>query len=149
MTVQTDRLASLFEPVVNEFGFDLESVDIKHPLQRTTVIVAIDGDEGVTIDDITDVSRALSVVLDSEDPMGEQSYNLEVASRGAGAPLTLPRHWRRNTGRLVKVKRGLGQTLTGRIGESDDTGVTVDGERIAYADISKAVVQIEFTREES
>jgi ribosome maturation factor RimP len=83
--------------------------------------------------------------------MGEQPYTLEVTSRGVDRPLTLPRHWRRNKGRLVKVTlvEG-GQVTTARIGASDDEGVTlvVDGSerRTAYPDIAKALVQIEFKR---
>ena len=42
-------------------------------------------------------------MLDDSDVMGEQPYTLEVTSRGVDRPLTLPRHWRRNADRLVKV----------------------------------------------
>ena len=52
--------------------------------------------------------------------MGEQPYTLEVTSRGVDRPLTLPRHWRRNADRLVKVTLAAGETFTGRIVESDD-----------------------------
>jgi ribosome maturation factor RimP len=65
-------------------------------------------------------------------------------------PLTEPRHWRRNRDRLVKVTLRGGHQVTGRVGDCDDTGVTLDvsGARthLAYADVTKALVQIEFNR---
>jgi ribosome maturation factor RimP len=89
-------------------------------------------------------------VLDESDVMGEQPYTLEVTSRGVDRPLTLPRHWRRNADRLVKVTTTSGETLTGRILGCDDAGaqVDVDGQRrtLAYAEVAKALVQIEFNR---
>jgi ribosome maturation factor RimP len=91
-------------------------------------------------------------VLDETDAMGNQSYTLEVSSPGVDRPLTLPRHWRRNRGRLVKVALADGTELTGRIVETDDTsaGVDVDGtvRTVALPDVTKARVQIEFTRPE-
>jgi ribosome maturation factor RimP len=82
--------------------------------------------------------------------MGEQPYTLEVTSRGVDRPLTLPRHWRRNADRLVKVTTTGGDTVTGRIVETRDDAATieVDGTRreMAYADVAKALVQVEFNR---
>ena len=73
-----------------------------------------------------------------------------MTSRGVDRPLTLPRHWRRNADRLVKVTLDGGETVTGRILESDDQKVCleVSGQRrdVAYADVEKALVQIEFNR---
>ena len=82
--------------------------------------------------------------------MGEQPYTLEVTSPGVDRPLTLPRHWRRNKGRLVKVTATDGSAFTGRVKESDEERVSleVSGKRreVAYADVKKALVQIEFKR---
>jgi ribosome maturation factor RimP len=82
--------------------------------------------------------------------MGEMPYTLEVTSRGVDRPLTLPRHWRRNQDRLVKATLADGGEVTGRIVGSDETAATldVDGDRreVAYADVAKALVQIEFNR---
>ena len=44
----------------------------------------------------------MSKELDANDALGEQPYTLEVTSRGVDRPLTLPRHWARNIGRLVR-----------------------------------------------
>lgn len=112
--------------------------------------VAVDKDGGVTLDDVADATREVSRVLDDSDVMGEMPYTLEVTSRGVDRPLTLPRHWRRNSDRLVKATLADGTTVTGRIADSSEESVTLDvsGEtrEVAYADVTKAFVQVEFNR---
>lgn len=131
-------------------GLDIEAVEITPAGNRRVLRVAVDKDGGVTLDDVADATREVNQVLDGSEVMGEQPYTLEVTSRGVDRPLTLPRHWRRNQGRLVKVTLADGDSLTGRIGPSDETAVTleVDGGRreVAYADVAKALVQVEFNR---
>ena len=113
--------------------------------------VAIDKDGGVTMDDIADATREVSRLLDETDVMGAQAYTLEVSSPGVDRPLTLPRHWRRNAGRLVKVTLREGDPVTGRITATDDEGAVLDVEgterRVEYAEVKKAKVQIEFKKE--
>ena len=142
--------AALTDPL-RALGLDLEAVELTPAGKRRVLRIAVDKDGGVTLDDVADATRAVNGVLDADDVlMGKQPYTLEVTSRGVDRPLTLPRHWRRNRGRLVKVTLVEGGQVTGRIGASDDEGVTLkleDGERrTAYADIAKALVQIEFKR---
>jgi ribosome maturation factor RimP len=131
-------------------GLDVEAVELTAAGKRSVLRVAVDGDNGVTLDDIADATGTISEVLDASDVMGEQAYTLEVTSRGVDRPLTLPRHWRRNVSRLVKVTTTDGETVTGRILESDDDAVTleVDGTQreVGYADVAKALVQVEFNR---
>jgi ribosome maturation factor RimP len=125
----TARLAGWIEPVVGAAGYDLEDLVVTPAGRRSVVRVVVDRDEGVTLDDIAEVSRAVSEVLDdNDDGMGRAPYVLEVTSPGVDRPLTEPRHWRRNTGRLVVVPVGpAGSTeqVTGRITAVEDGGVTL------------------------
>ena len=131
-------------------GLDIEAVEITPAGNRRVLRVAVDKDGGVTLDDVADATRAVNEVLDGSEVMGEQPYTLEVTSRGVDRPLTLPRHWRRNADRLVKVSLVDGSSLTGRIGGSTDEAVTLDVDgtprEVAYDSIAKALVQIEFNR---
>jgi len=145
-----DRIeAELVDPL-RALGLDVEAVEVTPAGKRRVLRVAVDKDGGVTLDDVADATREVSRVLDESDVMGEMPYTLEVTSRGVDRPLTLPRHWRRNEDRLVKASLTDGTSLTGRILSSDDAAVTldVDGVRreVAYADVAKALVQIEFNR---
>ena len=145
-----DRIEQELATPLGALGLDVEAVELTPAGKRRILRIAVDGDDGVTLDDVADATREVSRVLDESDVMGEQPYTLEVTSRGVDRPLTLPRHWRRNTDRLVKVTTRDGQTVTGRIvGSSDDAAtLDLDGTRreVAYADVAKALVQVEFNR---
>ena len=145
-----DRIeAELVDPLI-ALGVDVEAVEITPAGKRRVLRVAIDKDGGVTLDDVADATREVSRVLDDSDVMGEQPYTLEVTSRGVDRPLTLPRHWRRNADRLVKVTLEDGSAVTGRITSSDEVAATLDvdgaAHEVTYDEVAKALVQIEFNR---
>lgn len=148
-----DRLHEVLAPPLHDLGLDLEAVDLSSAGKRRVLRIAVDKDGGVDLDDVAAATREISRVLDEGDVMGEQPYTLEVTSPGVDRPLTLSRHWRRNQGRLVKVVRHEGEPVVGRIVGSDEDGadLEVDGQaqRISYAEVAKALVQIEFNRKES
>ncbi len=155
-TSSRDRLVArlideLAEPLA-ALGLDLEDVDISAAGKRRMLRVAVDKDGGVTMDDVADGTREVSRVLDEADAMGNQPYTLEVGSPGIDRPLTLPRHWRRNAERLVKVTMADDSTVTGRIAGTDDDTATllVDGNELTVplAEVARARVQIEFKRKE-
>lgn len=148
---QKARLRDAVEPVLAKAGYDLEELAVSKAGNRSVVRVVVDGEDGVTSDAIADLSREISAALDEAEasggPVSRGGYTLEVSSPGIDRPLTLPRHWRRNLTRLVKVRIGQ-TTLTGRVVAVDDDGVTldVDGEQqtVAYGDLGPGKVQIEF-----
>jgi ribosome maturation factor RimP len=151
-TTTAERIeAELVDPLAAR-GLDVESVEVTPAGKRRVLRVAVDKDGGVTLDDVAAATKEVSRVLDDSDVMGEQPYTLEVTSRGVDRPLTLPRHWRRNSGRMVKATLEDGTTLEGRIVSSDDEAVTLDvagsQRELAYREVSKALVQIEFNRKQ-
>lgn len=141
--------AALVTPLA-ALGLDLEAVELSSAGKRSVLRVAVDQDGGVTLDDVTAATRVVNETLDSDELMGERPYQLEVTSPGVDRPLRLPRHWRRNAGRLVKVTLVEGGEVIGRIGASDETSVEleVDGvvREVLQADVAKALVQVEFNR---
>jgi ribosome maturation factor RimP len=158
-------LRAVIEPVVEKAGYDLEELTVSRAGRRHVVRVVVDGDAGTSLDAVAEVSRAVSAALDeAEESDGDivtGEYQLEVSSPGVDRPLTLPRHWRRNIGRLVKVTvRSAADTgsaapaterqVTGRVLDADGERVAldVDGARAewAYADLGPGRVQIEFNR---
>jgi ribosome maturation factor RimP len=152
-----ERVREVVEPVVTAAGYDLEDLTLSRAGRRYLVRVVVDGDGGVNLDQVADVSRAVSAALDhAEETAGELfagEYALEVGSPGVDRPLTLPRHWRRNVGRLVKVLARVDagdRQLTGRVLAADDEGIVleVDGDtrELPYDRVGPGRVQIEFTR---
>jgi ribosome maturation factor RimP len=146
----TDRLAGLLAGPIEALGLDLEAVDLSKAGKRSVLRVAVDKDGGVDMDDIASATSEVSRVLDESDVMGNSSYTLEVSSPGVDRPLTLPRHWRRNVSRLVKVTLSDGGEVTGRIVRADEDGAELDvdgtAQPIAFDDVAKARIQIEFKR---
>lgn len=162
----TSRLAGLVEPAATAAGYDLEELVVRAAGQRSVVRVVVDRDEGVTLDDVAEFSRALSEVLDADgDDMGRSPYVLEVTSPGVDRPLTSPRHWRRNTGRLVTVEVGPErdrEQVTARVVRVDDDAVVLAVEKgnvkkgqlrratvertVPWAELGEARVQVEFSR---
>ncbi|WP_323794191.1 ribosome maturation factor RimP [Nocardioides sp.] len=150
----TDDLMSRIESEVtaplSALGLDVEAVELTPAGKRRVLRIAVDKDGGVTMDDVAAATREINQVLDDNDVMGQQPYTLEVTSRGVDRPLTLPRHWRRNADRLVKVTLTDGSSVTGRIGDSDEESVVVEvsgvEKRLALESIERALVQIEFNR---
>jgi len=147
-----DRIEQELAPALAPLGLDVEAVEITPAGKRRILRVAVDGDQGVTLDHVAEATRVVSDTLDAGDVMGEQPYTLEVTSRGVDRPLTLPRHWRRNADRLVAVQLADGTSVTGRVVGSDDRAATLlvesDGTRreVAYGEVTRALVQIEFNR---
>ena len=143
------RLRGLVEPIVAREGLDLEDLTVSPAGRRYVVRITVDGDDGVGHDELSDVSREISTGLDeAERTQGEltpDAYTLEVSSPGIDRPLTLPRHWRRNVGRLVKVKVGE-RLLTGRVTAATEAGISLDGREVAFDELGPGRVQVEFQR---
>jgi ribosome maturation factor RimP len=144
-SLSQSRLRELVEPVVATAGYDLEEITVTQAGRRSVIKVVVDRDGGVDLDAVAAVSRAVSVALDDTDALGEAPYVLEVTSPGVDRPLTEPRHWRRNIGRMVKTGG-----MTGRITEVTDDGVVIEDsgsvETIRFAELGEGRVVVEFKR---
>jgi ribosome maturation factor RimP len=147
------RLRDVIEPLAQSAGYDLEDLSVVRMGRRHVVRVTVDRDGGVGLDAVAELSRDISHGLDdAESAAGEfiaGEYQLEVSSPGTDRPLTEPRHWRRNVGRLVTVRLA-GHAVTGRLMAADDTGATlvVDGVQTnhPYGDLGRGRIEIEFNR---
>ena len=144
------KLRALLEPVVGRTGAELEDLTEQRAGSRRLIRIVVDRDGGVSLDDVADVTRAVSTALDESDLLGDSPYVLEVTSPGVDRPLTTPGHWRRAHGRLVKAVLTAGGEVVGRVSAADDAGVTLlagEAEQtLAYGAIAKARMQVEFNR---
>lgn len=155
-TTQSERLRELLAPLVSARELDLEEVEVTPAGKRRVLRVVVDSDEGVQLDECAELSREVSEKLDETDAMGGAPYVLEVTSPGADRPLTLHRHYVRATGRLIKVRLTEGGELVARITAVDDEGLDLEvpgvkgrrptSRRLAFGEIAKARVEIEFNR---
>ena len=157
-TTQSERLRELLEPLVRSQGLDLEEIAVDSVGRKRVLRVVVDSDEGADLDAVADVSRALSAKLDETDAMGQAEYTLEVGTPGAERALTEHRHYRRAVDRLVKFALREDGELIARILTVDDDGLDLEvpgvkgrkatTRRLAFDEIDKARVQVEFNRKD-
>lgn len=139
-----DRIAEAITPTIEASGAFLEDVTLVRAGKKSLLTVIVDNEVGLNLDQVTEVSRNISELVEALPEMGSTPFTLEVTSPGIDRPLTLPRHWRKNKGRLIKISKLDGSVVEGRIGESTETSVSVNDVIVAFTDIKKAIVQIEF-----
>ena len=163
VAAETQRLKNYLAPTVEMQDLFLEDIELKLAGAHRTVHVIVDLPEdqpgGVSLDRISSAAQAISDAMDNDPADDGRPYNLEVSSPGVSRPLTEPRHWRRNVGRMVSVSVERGDDVMGRIVSVEDGGITLipelpvkkgmkakqgDPVRLAFADIRKGRVEVEF-----
>jgi ribosome maturation factor RimP len=129
------RIATIAEPVLEDLGFRLVRVRVLGLSGCTVQIMAERMDGGMTIDDCELASRALSPVLDAEDPI-DRAYRLEISSPGIDRPLVRRSDFARFAGHIVKVemavategRRRFRGVLLGLDGEAARIGLDAAGD---------------------
>lgn len=147
---QRAEVEAILAPAVSAAGYDLEGLTVTKAGRRLLVRVLVDKDGGISLDDVAVVSKACSKALDEADstggPFADTAYTLEVSSPGVDRPLTEPRHWRRNIGRLVAVNIGE-EPVKGRIAAAGERGIELEADGVrrsaTYAELGPGKVQIE------
>jgi len=148
-----DAITAVVGPVVGRCGLEVDRIELVNAGKRTLLRIFLDGDgpdgRGPSLDEIADATRAISTALDASTATGNAPYTLEVSTRGATRPLTEPRHFRRNIGRLVALTLPA-EKVTARIVDADADGIDLDvdghSRRVGYDSISRAVVQVELRK---
>ncbi len=139
-----DEITTAIRPIVEASGNYLEEVTVTPVGKSRMVTVIVDNEKHLNLDQVTAVSREISEVVETLGALGEHPFTLEVTSPGVDRPLTAPRHWRKNVDRLVKATKNDGAVIEGRIGEVTEVDVVIGEHRLAYTDIKKALIEIEF-----
>lgn len=121
------------------------------------IVVTLDGDNGVTLQDCIDISRAIEHNLDRE----EQDFSLEVASAGLSTPLKMERQYKKNIGRTLIVKTN-DEKIEAQLTGVNDNFITLEWEarepkkigkgketvqkklELAYTEIKEAIVTVTF-----
>ena len=144
-----EQVQAAVAPLVEEAGLYLENVKVGRTGGSAVVKVVVDlpwGPGGVDSDRLTDVSRAISTVLDDAD-LVQGAYTLEVSTPGAERTLTEPRHFSRAEGRMVSFRLTDGEVLTARLIQAKGATLNVrtqDGERsVELSNVASACVQVE------
>ena len=166
-TARTERIAQELSDQLAPLHLRVEDLTVAPAGKRRIVRVLVDRDipdagpatttatPPVDLDLVAEATRVISTVLDDGDLMGDAPYVLEVSSPGTDRPLSSPRHFRRNVGRLVRIARDSAEPVEGRIVSADADGVhlLVTGPKgvtsettVTYAECGRADIQVEFSK---
>ena len=148
------------ETLLNDFlqtREDLFLIDLKFSA-GDDITVILDGDNGVSVQDCLDASRAIEFNMDRE----EHDFSLQVMSAGLSEPLSIPRQFRKNIGREIEVLLTDSSEIEGELAEVGEEKITLvlryrkpkevgkgkvdveEEKEIPYSDIKKALVVLKF-----
>ncbi len=154
MDLQT-RLENIVENNIENETHFLVDINIFGNKGKKKVRILLDGDEGVSIDDCSRLSRKVSDVIEEEEII-ESAYILEVASPGVDYDLKFKRQYTKNIGRRLKVLLYGGEEKKGALMEVCEAGILLKAEKknkkkieysevhIAFEDIDKTNVLVSF-----
>ncbi len=111
LSFKEKQLQKILEPEISMMGFELIRLRFYGSTNKTLQIMAERPDGTMTVGDCTDLSNALSPILDVEDSISDK-YSLEVSSPGIDRPLTKLEHFEQWVGYKAKVE--LNQPMDGQ-----------------------------------
>ncbi|AZB31061.1 ribosome assembly cofactor RimP [Chryseobacterium balustinum] len=148
------------ETLLNDFlqtREDLFLIDLKFSASDDITVI-LDGDQGVTVQDCLDASRAIEFNMDRE----EHDFSLQVMSAGLSEPLSTPRQFQKNIGREIEVLLTNSSEIEGELAKVDEEKITLvlryrkpkevgkgkvdveEEKEIPYSEIKKALVVLKF-----
>lgn len=124
-----ERIQGLVEETLQGSALYLVSVDVRGRKGSRVVEIFLDSDGVLDVEELARVSREVGFLLDTEDVI-EGRYSLNVSSPGVDRPLALPRQYKKNVGRQVRVKYRTNQdadvaTVEGALKEATDEGIAI------------------------
>lgn len=137
MDATVARIWDLAAPLAETQGLEIIDIELRREGGRNGRVLRLylDKEGGPNMDNLSQVSRELSALLDAQDVV-EGAYTLEVSSPGINRPLRRPEHYRRFIGKKVRVRtRDLVQGRRSFLGplldvSSEKIAVNQDGARI-------------------
>ena len=100
----SQEIERIINPTVEGMGYELVRLTVSGGHRKTLQVMAERKDGlNMSLEDCTQLSRAISAVMDVEDPI-EGAYSLEVSSPGIDRPLTRPKDYERFAGFEAKLE---------------------------------------------
>lgn len=131
------RVAALIIPTIESIGFKLVRVHLSGQNGYTLQIMAERADGSMSVDDCEQLSKAISPVLDVEDPIG-RAYHLEISSPGIDRQLVRKSDFARWGGYSMKLETvtliNSKKRFKGKLVEGDDDGFTFESDALAYGE---------------
>ncbi len=148
-----ERITEKLNGIISDSSLFLVDIKIK---PTNNIKVFLDGDTGVTIDNVSKINRALYKQIEEEGLFPNGDFSLEVSSAGVDEPLKFLRQYKKNIGRTVAVTLNEPEPVTveGKLTEVDDEEITIEEvlgkkkekreRKIPFSVINKTIVQVSF-----
>lgn len=125
----------------------LVDVKIKGNSGNQKVLIFMDGDNGISIDQCSSISRQVGAEIEEEDFM-KGKYTLEVSSPGLDFPLMLHRQYIKNVGRTLEVETSAGEKLEGTLLEVKEDTIELnfknESQSLKFEEIKQSKVKVSF-----
>ncbi|MEE2950322.1 MAG: ribosome maturation factor RimP [Pseudomonadota bacterium] len=140
------KVAEIIEPAIEQIGYRLVRVRISGMNGMTLQIMAERPDGTMTVEGCEEVSRAISPVLDVEDPI-DKAYHLEVSSPGIDRPLVRHSDFETWAGFLMKLETsrlvGERKRFRGKVVKVEPNQITIDRDQPAYGEPASVVIPLD------
>jgi ribosome maturation factor RimP len=150
MNDKLEQIKSILQPIFEQKHILLVDMELRGHSNNQVLSIFADTEEGITMQQITDITQEIEDILDIEDPI-KGKYRLDVSSPGIDRPLREDWQFRKNLGRKLKVNfRQLNKTknvsgILDQVGEDNIILRTNNEEiNIPMNHINKAVVVVNF-----
>ena len=149
----TEKLEEIVRRNLPGERYFLTEIEAKPAGPKTKISIFLDGDNGIDIDVCAQVSRKVGMELEEVNLL-DHPYTLMVSSPGLDRPLKLPRQYRGNLGKSVRVKLNNQEQKEGKLSEVADDFILLDTssekqgeskeEKIPFAEIETTHVLVTF-----
>jgi ribosome maturation factor RimP len=148
VAVDIEQLKSKIDQFLVDMNYELYDLNMVKERKQKILRIFIDKPEGVNMEDVVEVTKALNPFIDELDPI-EGEYMLEVSSPGAERELRSQEAIKHAIGRLVHIKT-FTQEFEGDLvsfnGESITLKIKNKKVSINYMDVQKIRLAIDFRR---
>lgn len=138
------------EEVIADTPYFIVDVDVRGHKGTRVVEIFVESDEDLNHDDLARISNEVGFLLEVEDVI-DGGYTLEVSSPGIKRPLTMPRQFKKNVGRVLRVKYesedGGTENMVGTLRAVEDDAITIEmasgeAQHIPYDAIERAKLEL-------
>lgn len=136
------KITELLQPLLNNDHFYAVDVNVAGARGgKLKVTLLLDRDEGITIEECAVISRQLGNQLEEIEFFGDAPFTLEVSSPGVDFPLTKPRQFQRNIGRMLALMLLDGKIVKGKLDSVTNDQIVLDVEAVKLSKTKQKVVQ--------
>lgn len=123
--LSAEQVEEKIRTIIREINPEVFVVEYKLNVgKQSSLVILIDTLDGIVIDDVARVSRAISRWIDEAEPFSFP-FNLEVSSPGVGKPFKVFEQYLQNVGRNLRVVDREGNVKKGKLVEANEQMVTL------------------------